>query len=173
MSKIIFWSVRRCSCTIEKISGGVAPLRRETRLFFWSVRRCNRTIKKESGGSHTMHWDFTPLQRYPHDCKLKRSTPQSHHALRFHVSPKVSTRLQVEEENTTAAPLIWRKIQHTSPHKGDSLTRLPPWKENSPHIYRTSVGSTFSTNSMPQPVDICSHLTARHPGCFVAPQPAR
>ena len=70
--------------------------------------------------SRTMHWDFTPLQRYPHDYKLKRSTPQphhvwkeSHHALRFHVSLRAPTWLQVEEEHTTIAPCIENQSHHS------------------------------------------------------------
>ena len=32
--------------------------------------------------NRTIHWDFMPLQRYPHGCKLKRNSLQPHHALR-------------------------------------------------------------------------------------------
>ena len=105
--------MRRCNGILEKISRGAAPLKRRARSFFWSVRRCSHTIEKESGGNRTMHWDFTPLQRYPHDCKLKRSTPQPYHALRFHASPKVPTQLQVEEEHTTIAPCIKNQPYHS------------------------------------------------------------
>ena len=44
------------------------------------------------------------------------------------------------------APLLWRKIQHTSPRKGDPFTRLPLREINNPRTYRASTGSIFSIN---------------------------
>lgn len=70
---------------------------------------------------------------------------------------------------TRASPAIIKLLHHLICHRHPLLLLTSPFL-----FHSSSVGSTFSTNPTPQPVDICSHLTtpaARHPSNFVTPQP--
>ena len=96
---IIFWKVRGCSDTILGREENHWEARRTTspeRDFFpEQLHQVKEEEKVQLGeeeeefsrGTHmiaswrrahhnrTMHWDFMPLQRYPHSCKLKRNSP--------------------------------------------------------------------------------------------------
>ena len=155
--------MRRCNGILEKIFGATAPLRRRARLFFfWSVRRCSRTLKKMSKIIFLEHEKVQshPWEDFRRSCTSKekseiiflerekvqphhweRKWRQPHHALRFHTSPKIPTRLQVEEEHTTAIPCIeisrLSKCTHTAASwRGTHHNRTMHWEPTVPLIWR-------------------------------------
>ena len=162
------------------------------RGWFWeeSVRELRREERVKKGRHHFLEGERVRRHHSRMRGESLRSKENDLTRERFFQNSRTEEKVQSEEEeeefsrgtHTTAswrethhsrtmhwepaALLLWRKIQHTSPRKGDTFTRLPLGEINSPRTYRASTRSTLQ-HQIRQPVVICSLFTApvAHPDC--------